>query len=305
MNNHIKFLYHLFVCLQVALCLFRKNVSCSVVETVMEPKNAAVNAPNGPVDLPADQTLKLGLRKYKYNIRENKKDEDIKEEIRKDAQELQNAINKAGFPIFESDNRTIDELKYDMPAWIEDMIKLSNQSKSTLESLGLENLPDFNECKKIKNFQEQIMCIVEALEEIKETYQNAKDITSLTARVLAGGRLAVRALSRLQTLASTIDNKQLMKKLGTPMATLVLLQRESTSDRTRWLCGSILTLLTDLPVISDIADVSTGSYGHVNVIMPRQSRVRNSDRTILRLREGTSPSDLINGYTSIQENYTV
>ncbi|ETW30479.1 hypothetical protein PFFCH_02127 [Plasmodium falciparum FCH/4] len=32
--------------------------------------------------------------------------------------------------------------------------------------------------------------------------------------------------------------------------------------------------------------------------MPRQSRVRNADRNILRLREGASPSYLINGYTS-------
>ncbi|SCQ12638.1 conserved Plasmodium protein, unknown function [Plasmodium sp.] len=124
----------------------------------------------------------------------------------------------------------------------------------------------------------------------------AKDITSLTARVLAGGRLAVRALARLKTLASTLENKQLMKSLGTPMATLILLQRESTSDRNRWLCGSILTLLTDLPVVSDLADVKTGSYGHVNV--------RNADRNILRLREGASPSYLINGYTTIQANYT-
>ncbi|EWC75992.1 hypothetical protein C923_03336 [Plasmodium falciparum UGT5.1] len=85
------------------------------------------------------------------------------------------------------------------------------------------------------------------------------------------------------------------------MATLILLQRESTSDRNRWLCGSILTLLTDLPVVSDLADVKTGSYGHVNVIMPRQSRVRNADRNILRLREGASPSYLINGYTSTKD----
>ncbi|VWU49019.1 conserved protein, unknown function [Hepatocystis sp. ex Piliocolobus tephrosceles] len=304
MNNHMKLFYFLYVYLQIALCLCG-NISSSLNGNVVEPVTTTVNAPNGPIHLPADTKLKLGLRKYKYNIPDDNKDNDLKREINKDAEELENTMNKANFPILEPDNYSHEELHYDMPAWIEDMIILSNKSKGTLESLGLENLPDFNECKKISNFQEQILCIVEALEDIKDTYQNAKDITSLTARVLAGGRLAVRALSRLQTLASTIDNKQLMKKIGTPMATLILLQRETTSDRTRWLCGSILTLLTDLPVVSDIADVNTGSYGHVNVIMPRQSRIRNPDRTILRLREGVSPSDLINGYTSILANYTI
>ncbi|KEG02086.1 hypothetical protein YYE_02825 [Plasmodium vinckei vinckei] len=201
------------------------------------------------------------------------------------------------YPDQGSDNYYIEkEMHYETPPWLQDIITLSNKSKQTLETLGIENLPDVNTCKSIKNLQEQMLCTFDALEDIKEVYHNAKEITSLTARVLAGGRLAIKSLGRLKSLASRIENKQLMKKLGTPMATLILLQRETTSDRNRWMCGSILTLLTDLPVVSDLADVKTGSYGHVNVVIPRQSRVKNPDRIILKLREGMPPSNLINGF---------
>ncbi|ETW41911.1 hypothetical protein PFNF135_03409 [Plasmodium falciparum NF135/5.C10] len=233
---------------------------------------------HSPLDLPSGVTINLGLRRRKYSSNEPKNNTYLKNELNDDAKIIKDAINKTNFGKPEWDNNSVEEkLSYDFPPWLSEMISFSDKSKSTLGSLGVDNLPDLNECKNIKHFPKQMLCIIEGLDRIKEVYENAKDITSLTARVLAGGRLA---------------------------ATLILLQRESTSDRNRWLCGSILTLLTDLPVVSDLADVKTGSYGHVNVIMPRQSRVRNADRNILRLREGASPSYLINGYTSIQANYT-
>ncbi|SBS83469.1 conserved Plasmodium protein, unknown function [Plasmodium ovale curtisi] len=271
----------------ILLFLFR-NVSSSTKSRVTTPISVTISAPNGPVDLPFDKKLNLGLRKYKYNLPDESEDSDIQNEMKEDAEELTDVINKTNIPGWESYNYPLqDEMHYDMSPWLVEMIRLSDKSKNTLESLGLENLPDVNTCKRMKHLQEQMLCILDA-----------KDITSLTARVLAGGRLAVRALSRLKTLASTFENRQLMKKLGTQMATLILLQRETTSDRNRWLCGSIFTLLTDLPVVTDLADVNTGSYGHVNVIMPRQSRIRDPDRSILKLREGASPSSLISGYTT-------
>ncbi|KOB88406.1 hypothetical protein PFDG_02153 [Plasmodium falciparum Dd2] len=280
--------------LLIQLCLFKSCLNSKVYEKDESPSFNTVPLSNGPLDLPSGVTINLGLRRRKYSSNEPKNNTYLKNELNDDAKIIKDAINKTNFGKPECDNNSVEEkLSYDFPPWLSEMISFSDKSKSTLGSLGVDNLPDLNECKNIKHFPKQMLCIIEGLDRIKEVYENAKDITSLTARVLAGGRLAVRALTRLKT-----------KSLGTPMATLILLQRESTSDRNRWLCGSILTLLTDLPVVSDLADVKTGSYGHVNVIMPRQSRVRNADRNILRLREGASPSYLINGYTSIQANYT-
>ncbi|ANQ08431.1 Uncharacterized protein PCOAH_00024660 [Plasmodium coatneyi] len=306
MNLPLKILSFLSRFMFVELCFIRNSFTLTIRRGAPEVSGVA-DVPNGPVDLPPERKLNLGLRKYQYSSPpEEDEDNEIETEMNEDADELKDITDKAKFPYPQSENIYIKHQdNYDIPPWLAEMINLSNTSKRTLESLGVENLPDVDACRAIENLKEQMLCILDALEDIKRVYQDAKDITSLTARVLAGGRLAVRALSRLKTLASAFENRQLMKKLGTPMATLIMLQRESTSDRNRWLCGSILTLLTDLPVVSDLADIRTGSYGHVNVIMPRQSRVRNPDRHILKLREGAAPSSLVGGYTAVQGGYTI
>ncbi|SCM20858.1 conserved Plasmodium protein, unknown function [Plasmodium chabaudi adami] len=298
MNLNIKIINFFVYYLIIEPCLFSEYLS-TIKSPVVFATLATEDIPNGPVGLPFEKKLNLGLRKYRYHIPDENLDNAMQSEMNEDAKELTDDINKMKYPDQGSDNYYMEtEMDYEMPPWLQDIITLSNKSKQTLETLGIENLPDVNACKSIKNLQEQMLCTFDALEDIKEVYHNAKEITSLTARVLAGGRLAIKSLGRLKSLASRIENKQLMKKIGTPMATLILLQRETTSDRNRWMCGSILTLLTDLPVVSDLADVKTGSYGHVNVIIPRQSRVKNPDRVILNLREGTSPSNLINGFAS-------
>lgn len=306
MNLMIKCFFFVIVCLSIqSFLFFRCNASFINGDTLL-PTREKVNAPNGPVDLPLYKNLNMGVRKFIHRTELEDAEDYIEEEIKEDMEKLQDSMNKTKFSLGESQYIPDGhELNYDLPPWLVEMIELSNKSKSTLEALGVENLPDVNMCREIKHLKEQMLCIVEALDDIKTVYENAKDITTLTARVLAGGRMAVKALARLKTLASALYNRQLMKAVGTPMATLTLLQRESTSDRNRWMAGSILTLLTDLPVISDLADIRTGSYGHVNVIMPRQSRVRNADRIILRLREGASPSSLTNGYTTAETYHSI
>lgn len=307
MNFLLKSFYFIFVCLTIQSFLISRCSTSNINEDSTLPIREKANAPNGPVDLPADAKLKMGTRKFVYHTEIEDLEEDaIEEEIKEDMEKIQDSMSKTKFALGEPQNISHGhELNYDLPPWLIEMINLSNRSKDTLETLGVENLPHVDLCKNIKHLKEQMLCIVEALDEIKTVYENAKDITSLTARVLAGGRLAIKALARLKTLASDSQNKQLMKAVGTPMATLIMLQRETTSDRNRWMAGSILTLLTDLPVISDLADIKTGSHGHVNVIMPRQSRVRAADRTILRLREGASPSSLANGYTTTETYHTI
>ncbi|KMZ80603.1 hypothetical protein PVIIG_04388 [Plasmodium vivax India VII] len=156
---------------------------------------------SGPVDLPPERKLNLGLRKYQYSSPpQEDADNEIQTEMNEDADELEDITNKANFPYAQSENGYIKHQEnYDIPPWLAEMISLSNKSKRTLESLGVENLPDVDACRAVTNLKEQMLCILDA-----------KDITSLTARVLAGGRLAVRALSRLKTLASAFENRQLM-----------------------------------------------------------------------------------------------
>ena len=42
--------------------------------------------------------------------------------------------------------------------------------------------------------------------------------------------------------------------------------------RVAGLAGSVLTVVTGMPVVSEIADEKTGSYGRVNIVVPRPSR---------------------------------
>jgi hypothetical protein len=69
------------------------------------------------------------------------------------------------------------------------------------------------------------------------------------------------------------------------------MSRESTPDTVRSLAGSMITLLTNYPIASEITgikckieiqcfilDVNSGSYGHVNIVMPRPSRVYANER---------------------------
>ncbi|EUD65607.1 hypothetical protein C922_04113 [Plasmodium inui San Antonio 1] len=198
MNLPLKILSFLSCFMFGELCLIRNSLSLTISR--------------GPVDLPRERKLNLGLRKYhRTSPPEEDADNEIHTEMNEDTDELEDITNKANFPYPQSENIYIKHQEnYDIPPWLAEMINLSNTSKHTLESLGVENLPDVDSCRAVQNLKEQMLCILSALEDIKRVYQDAKDITSLTARVLAGGRLAVRALSRLKTLASAFENRQLM-----------------------------------------------------------------------------------------------
>ena len=74
-----------------------------------------------------------------------------------------------------------------------------------------------------------------------------------------------------------------------------LMSSPETPDDTRALAGSLITLLTDVPVTSESSDSKTGSYGHVNIVVPRPSRVYGADKEILELEGGAAPSDTEEG----------
>ena len=65
-----------------------------------------------------------------------------------------------------------------------------------------------------------------------------------------------------------------------------LLKSEGSSDELRGVAGSLITLLTDLPVISETSEEETGSNGDVNIIVPRPSRIYEADAAIMALSSG-------------------
>ena len=103
------------------------------------------------------------------------------------------------------------------------------------------------------------------------------EIRALGTAVDAGGATAEHALIRLNTLVAEKAAKSIMQVNGTMGKAKQIMQREETPDYVRGLAGSLLTKITDLPVISEISDVDSGSYGHVNVVLPAPSRVYAGD----------------------------
>ena len=121
------------------------------------------------------------------------------------------------------------------------------------------------------------------------------DILKLRARVGAGGRKARMALMRLIELTSQPSAKLMMVSAGLLWNCKALMSATETPDDTKALAGSLITLLKDLPVTSTATDEKSGSYGHVNIVVPRPSRVYRADKEILELEGGAAPSDTEEG----------
>jgi hypothetical protein len=121
------------------------------------------------------------------------------------------------------------------------------------------------------------------------------DVRKLSSRLRAGGRKAKRALTRLIDLMSEPNAKPLMMVSGVLFKCKSLMSSPETPDDTRALAGSLITLLTDVPVTSESSDQKTGSYGHVNIVVPRPSRVYRADKEILELEGGAAPADTEEG----------
>ena len=67
---------------------------------------------------------------------------------------------------------------------------------------------------------------------------------------------------------------------------LRLMSSEASSSALRGLAGSLITLLTDQPVTSTVADEATGSFGDVEIVLPRPSRVYAADKALMELSSG-------------------
>lgn len=98
-------------------------------------------------------------------------------------------------------------------------------------------------------------------------------LKNIAGDIRQGGQSAFRALTELNAQLDQ-PNSQLTPAFPSIMqACRQLMMKESTPDQVRFAAGSILTKLTNIPVISEISDPSSGGSGKVNIVLPSPSRV--------------------------------
>ena len=119
------------------------------------------------------------------------------------------------------------------------------------------------------------------------------EIAELVPRVEAGGRKARDALVRLIHDAPEPDAKELMKTMGIQAVASRLMKSPASSTELQRLAGSVLTLLTGMPVSSEISDDGSGSSGQINIVIPRASRMYRPDRAMAAMRAGARPSEAV------------
>jgi len=117
------------------------------------------------------------------------------------------------------------------------------------------------------------------------------DIRSRVQEVDAGGRVAQRALHDLIALAgSGADARASLISSGAAHAAETLLKRPSSDSATRHLAGSLITMLSNMPVAASVSNERTGVGERIDIVIPRPSRVYGPDQIELALSAGVSPS---------------
>lgn len=262
--------------------------------------------PNQPVTITAPPHIAREERQqFQYHLPQAPVTAGVADSMAKKAaaseQLLSTTSEIPGIPI--TTNPTPDanlSFQFNLPPWIQQIARTVGGISAFLSSIGLPGVPEVRVCGGAPIAKEVMLCIMNAMEDVKPIFLTAKEISVLNTRVASGGRTADMSLARLKSLASKPYARLLMKVLGTTSVALFLMQRESTPDRQRWQAGSIVTLITDLPIVSDVADSATGGFGHVNVVLPRPSRIQRADREIKKLKQGVDPIDLGSGGMGVE-----
>jgi len=136
--------------------------------------------------------------------------------------------------------------------------------------------------------------IVDVQRQTKQFQALTSLIDSYSAAVKAKGYSARKALIGLTNLVAEPDFKAaavVNLKSGLMKALKEYMEDESTPDQMRTAAGSILTRITGLPVAVSSADVNSGSYGHVNIVLPSPSRVYQPDEVVTAVKAGASRRD--------------
>ena len=123
--------------------------------------------------------------------------------------------------------------------------------------------------------------IVDSKLQVSQLNAAKKEISKLLPRVKAGGRMATKALTRLVSLTTDPNANSVMVSAGAVAAAETLMKRPDTSDMNVGLAGSLLTMLSGMPVAVEVSD-EAGANGHVDIVIPRPSRVYQPDEVILQ-----------------------
>merc|ERR1719223_121147 len=108
-----------------------------------------------------------------------------------------------------------------------------------------------------------------------------QDIAGLMPYLSAGGQQARKALAHLHTMTAEPEAIEAMKAQGVEAAIARLMKSRASSEDVQGLAGSLATILTNMPVTSEIADEQSGSYGQVHITLPRPSRVYAGEKSVL------------------------
>ena len=118
----------------------------------------------------------------------------------------------------------------------------------------------------------------------------SRQVGELVAEVRAGGYVARRALEELVSLAANSGAHGSIIASSAPGAASELLKRHGTSESNRALAGSLLTLLSGMPVAAEVSNEREGADGHVEIVLPRPSRIYGPDSAAMQLSAGVFAS---------------
>ncbi|GIX62663.1 uncharacterized protein BcabD6B2_20980 [Babesia caballi] len=283
-----------------------------------------LHIPDGPVGLPSN----VRLRTEQHQRRRHRNDpppppssmppthidEAVASDIAKSAhslQSMQDEIKEEQIQGIHLDlpeapprllSKVIPEFINHLPSNMMSAKSFITDSTSSLMKMGLQAVLGtqvFSNvlCTANSNEAEMLICVTELVTNMSRIIDTGVTVLMLNYRVLSGGRTAVDALVRLNTLAADPVNNAIMKLLGCTAVLYITLMREAIPDDTKVLAGSIMTQLTSLPVVSNVAHTSSGGFGRVNVVIPRPSRVHRADYDIAKLQAGATERDLLS-YTA-------
>ena len=146
--------------------------------------------------------------------------------------------------------------------------------------------------KKVSSKQTSFLGIISDVQREGEGLAHLRqELTSMRSRLAKGGYPAYNALVHLLNLASEPNAQNVMFLQFTGKALADLMRKESTPDSLRNLAGSVLTQISNAPVSTMTSDFEGGA-GHVNIVVPRPSRVYSPDAAVLALRAGADAVDV-------------
>jgi hypothetical protein len=104
---------------------------------------------------------------------------------------------------------------------------------------------------------------------------------SVRSRVLQGGREGAKALAALIDLWNEKEGARgQLRATGVMADCRILLMDPRTPDYIKNLAGTLMTLMSGIPISASVPDIMSGSYARVNIVIPRPKRVYLADKEI-------------------------